>query len=109
DVDALPDLRTGNAQLQLRVAIRNASQSSAAVPMAWLVEEEESGRAVLSREYSRPVEVPPGTVREVRVADTLAAARLWHFDHPHLYRLTASAGAHHYATTFGVRRFEARP
>ncbi len=109
DVDALPDLEMGNAQLQVRVAIRNASRNTAAVPLAWVVEEEDAGRAVLRREYARPVDVPPGTVREVSVPGTLTGARLWHFDHPYLYRLTADIGGHQYATNFGVRRFEARP
>jgi len=38
----------------------------------------------------------------------LPKAKLWHFDHPNLYRLEIHAGAHRYETTFGVRQFEVR-
>lgn len=40
---------------------------------------------------------------------TLARPKLWHFDHPHLYRLECRlSSGHGYSTTFGVRTFEAR-
>lgn len=40
---------------------------------------------------------------------TLAKPKLWHFDHPHLYRLECRlSSGHSYSTTFGIRTFEAR-
>jgi beta-glucuronidase len=42
-------------------------------------------------------------------AATLHEARLWHFDRPNLYRLTAELGeGHSLATTFGIRKIEIR-
>ncbi len=43
---------------------------------------------------------------------TLPKAKLWHFDHPNLYRLVFSIaggqGTHRLMVTFGVRKLEAR-
>lgn len=43
---------------------------------------------------------------------TLPHANLWHFDHPHLYRLECSISdgrdEHRFVTNFGVRKFEIR-
>jgi beta-glucuronidase len=46
------------------------------------------------------------------VTARLPGARLWHFDHPHLYRLEflikGAAEVHSLSTTFGVRKLEVR-
>ena len=43
---------------------------------------------------------------------TLPKAKLWHFDHPHLYRLECSISdgnhEHRFTINFGVRKFEIR-
>ena len=108
DVDALPDLESGRAQLDVRVVIRNASRRPENVPLAYVVEDVRTGQAVLRQERANPVSVPPGQSVEVSLPGVLARPQLWHFDHPNLYRLTASAGTHQYAASFGVRRFEVR-
>ena len=47
--------------------------------------------------------------KEGPVTATLTSPRLWHFDHPHLYRLIARlSGGHTFETTFGIRLIEAR-
>lgn len=108
DIDALPDFTTRQAQLDVRVIVRNGSRSAASVPLAWLVEEDDTGRAVLRAQRTSMVSIPAGGVQEVRLPGTLTAPRLWHFDQPNLYRLTADIGGHQYTSTFGVRRFEVR-
>ncbi len=108
DVDALPDLAINQADLNVRIVLRNASSSPASVPVAYVVEEEGTGRAVLRKARGTPADVPAGQTVEVLVPAVLARPSLWHFDRPNLYRLTAMAGDHQFSTTFGVRRFEVR-
>jgi len=45
---------------------------------------------VLQVPVSSPVSVPPGESANVRIVATLASPKLWHFDHPNLYRWSAS-------------------
>lgn len=48
------------------------------------------GRPVLEVPVSTAVSVPPGESADAHIAATLAFPKLWHFDHPHLYRWSAS-------------------
>jgi beta-glucuronidase len=63
---------------------------------------------------STPIVVEHGESRTFRLRLTLQAPRLWHFDHPELYRLTTSVtdarGSifDRLTTTFGVRSVELR-
>ena len=64
---------------------------------------------------SRTVEVHPLADVSVALQTDFQDPRLWHFDHPHLYRcvtmLTDGNGAelHHSTSTFGVREVEWKP
>lgn len=98
EVDALPDLRSGDADLQVRVFMRDTSRKPGPVEMVLTVIEEDTGREVLRVKH-----------RGAPARLKLLKARLWHFDHPHLYRLTAEiTGGHSYAQTFSVRKIEVR-
>ncbi|MFB3829206.1 MAG: glycoside hydrolase family 2 protein [Bryobacteraceae bacterium] len=108
DVDAAPDLAVGNARLDVRVVVRNAGRAAAQVQPGYEVREEDTGRVVLGQRRASAVSLAPGAAQEIAVPATLAAPQLWHFDHPHLYRLTASINGHEYETTFGVRSIEVR-
>jgi beta-glucuronidase len=108
DVDAIPDPSMRQAELAVRVAIRNAGRTAATVPLAYIVEEEDTGRAVLRQDRNTPVSIAAGQSVEFALPARLSNPRLWHFDRPNLYRLTASIAGHQYSTTFGVRRFEVR-
>lgn len=108
DVDAVPDPAMRQARLNVRVVVRNRGRAPAEVRAGYEVMEEPGGAAVLRRAPGTAVSVPAGGVREVALNDTLANPRLWHFDHPYLYRLAASIGGHGFETVFGVRSFEAR-
>jgi beta-glucuronidase len=48
------------------------------------------GQPVLEAPVSTPVSVPPGETADARIAATLTSPKLWHFDHPDLYRWSAS-------------------
>ena len=108
DVDAVPDLAMHQARLNVRVVVRNRGSAAAQVRVGYGVSEDPGGALAMRRQAGAPVAIPAGGVREVALTDTLANPQLWHFDHPYLYRLTASIDGHDYETTFGVRSFEAR-
>ena len=109
EVDAQLDLGANRADLHIRAAVRNASREAAGVSLSYVVEEEATGR-VVARGAAPRTPLAAGSSRLVQVAapGPLERPLLWHFDHPHLYRLTVSTGAHDYSTTFGVRQFEVR-
>jgi beta-glucuronidase len=48
------------------------------------------GQPVLEAPVSAPVSIPSGGSADVRIAATLVSPKLWHFDHPNLYRWSAS-------------------
>jgi beta-glucuronidase len=74
--------------------------------------DEETGREVLSSPDAGHLAIQPAAVQTLRIAAKLAQARLWHFDHPHLYRLELLIGggreSHSFTATFGVRKFEVK-
>ena len=89
DVDAAPDLKANTATLRITPFVHGQGQVHVTVI------EEDSGRIVLET--------------DAPVTATLASPRLWHFDHPHLYRLIARlSSGHTFETTFGIRLIEAR-
>lgn len=122
DVEAVPDLRSGTTTLGITVVVRNAARRPLRGRLGLRVIEDDTGRVVLengavpgprARSAALPVQVASGATREVSVSAALPNARLWHFDHPHLYRLEATLeapgeAAHSYTTTFGARTIEAR-
>lgn len=107
DVDAAPDVARGEARAALRVAVRNAANAAARVPVSVVIREDDTGRQAAAAELSAR-ELPPRRTIEFETAVTLSRPRLWHFDHPHLYRAEAAAGEHRASTTFGIRKFEIR-
>jgi len=93
DVDATPNLEANTATLRIKPFVHGAGQ------VRITIVEEESGRTVA--EIAAETDGP--------IAATLAEPKLWHFDHPHLYRLTARlSSGQTFETHFGIRRIEAR-
>jgi beta-glucuronidase len=90
-VDATPDLASGAATVEMRAEIVGGG---AARDVRYAIYEEASGKLVASGSGFGPARI--------------ARARLWHFDHPHLYRAKLWLGEHLAETTFGVRRIETR-
>ena len=93
DVEATPDLNANTAKLWIAPVVHGQGHVRATIA------EEESGRVVLDTVLANGA---PLTA-------TLAHPRLWHFDHPHLYRLVAEVDSGHvFETNFGVRLIEVR-
>lgn len=112
DVDAMPDLTSGEAVMTIAAYIRNASASSWKGAVSFRIAEESSSVTVWSRAASEISSVKAKTTRKLSFQATLPSAKLWHFDSPNLYQLECSVGdgkdLHRFTTMFGVRKFEVR-
>jgi beta-galactosidase len=112
DVDALPDLASGNGQLTIQAHLRNADAKAWRGRVAFRIVDEATGLTVLTSADQPGFSVEAGASLSQGFTATLHHAQWWHFDHPHLYRLIFSisngAESHQVTTTFGVRKLEAK-
>ena len=109
-VDAAPDIAAATASIGVSVVVRNTSQQSWHGNVGYRVIDEASGNPVLAMAQAGPAQLAAGETRTIalRIA-TLQAPRLWHFDRPNLYRLSAELeDGHSLDTTFGIRKIEIR-
>jgi beta-galactosidase len=110
EVDAVPDLATGDATLSIVAYCRNTSPSLWTGTSSLRVIDDATGLEVLRRAENKSTSLDGGATRELTLQAALPKAKLWHFDSPHLYRLEFSIGdekqSHTYETIFGVRKFE---
>jgi glycosyl hydrolase family 2 len=112
DVEAAPDLPSTAGLLTVTACSRNTSLGSWIGRASFRVVDEESGLTVLNHQEPAHLSIKAGTTQTVSFRATLPEAKLWHFDHPNLYRLEVSIGdereSHQFTTTFGVRKLEVR-
>ena len=114
DVDAEPDLASGDGRLTITAYIRNTGTGSWSGNSSLRIAEEENPSTVLNDlltdSKGMALSVMAGAVEKLSFQATLPKAKLWHFDHPHLYSLEFSVSnqrdTHRFTTTFGVRRLE---
>jgi beta-galactosidase len=107
DVNAEPS-PDGRAALEISAWARNASTAAWRGTISFQVRDQ-SGAVVLANPNAAMIDLPPGQTRQVKLpAASIGDAKLWHFDHPHLYELKVTVGSHALATTFGVRKIETR-
>ena len=109
-VDAAPDLAANTAAVSAVATVRNTSAAAWEGKLGWHVTDDSTGNPVLELADAATVRLAAGETRAVALrAATLPSPRLWHFDHPALYRFTATiAGGHSLSTTFGIRKIEIR-
>ena len=109
-VDADPDLAANQAALHVTARIHNANSTEWQGQVTFQVFEEESGDRVALASPNAAVRVPATDFTSVPLPVVrMDAPRLWHFDHPHLYRLRAElSNGHVLETTFGIRKIEIR-
>jgi len=109
DVEAVPDLISGNAKVTIAAYIRNASAESWKGTVSFCISEE-NNPAICMRTEKEVLSIPARTVHKIAHETTLANAKLWHFDSPNLYQLECSIAdsedSHRFTTIFGIRRFE---
>jgi beta-glucuronidase len=103
-VDAEPDLAAQTAAIAVSVVVRNTSQQSWQGNIAYRITDEAAGSPVVN------ASVAAGETKTLALpATTLHQPRLWHFDHPNLYHLTAElSNGHSLDTTFGIVKIEIR-
>ena len=107
DVEPTPNLSSGDATIAITSHVRNTSPKDWSGRTSYRIVDEASGLTVLMS--AGPVlSIKPGTTETQTRQVVLTKAKLWHFDHPNLYRLEFSiAGAresHCLPTIFGIRK-----
>lgn len=110
EIDAVPEPASGQAELRIRVVVRNAGMSFAEGSVSYAVVERGTGLTTLRREPAARYSVEGGESQLVELpVARMEQVKLWHFDHPHLYtlRIYLSSG-HSFDQMFGVRKIETR-
>jgi len=113
-VDAQPDLQTHQASIASQVVLRNSTGDSVEVKIGFRIVEDDTDRTVLRSEAVATAALKPRSSETLPLpAVAIANPRLWHFDHPQLYRLVVELEhggkpLHRETVTFGIRRFEAK-
>lgn len=112
EIDAVPYLANGSAEVRARAVVRNAASSGIGTNLQASIRREGSGDGTLDL---GPVHVAlrPNAEQTVELGSvTLKDAALWHFDAPHLYQavveLDSAFGTHQIVEHFGIRKFEVR-
>jgi len=113
EIDAEPDLEAQRTRLHIRAIVHNASQRAVNLSFNYRVAEEESGDPLAAAQGAGTASVGPGASEKVSLTPLFEAMRLWHFDHPHLYRAVVEMEQqgktlHSYAETFGARKMEVK-
>jgi beta-galactosidase len=112
DIEAFPDFASGDGKLTITAHLQNTSSKPWSGRTAFRVVDPETGLTVLTSPSSSSLSLKSGASQTQQFEATLPNAKLWHFDHPHLYRLVFSIASgsdtHQLTTTFGVRKLEAK-
>jgi beta-glucuronidase len=102
------------ATITARVTVTNTSTEALEGVLTGEAFDEATGSPVLSPAPTSPISLSPGESIDVRLDASFAHPKLWHFDHPHLYRWLAllrtgdGQPLHTAEVTFGVRSVELR-
>jgi len=112
DIEAVPDLESGDAKIAITAHFRNASSKDWSGRVFFRIIDDATGSTVLTISGTPKLTIKSATSQTAKYPATLPKAKLWHFDHPNLYRLIFSiAGgqeSHRLAVTFGVRKLEVK-
>ena len=113
EIEALPEISNGEANLQIEVFVRNTGPRGWNGKLGFRVIDDATGLPVLANPGAAEIAIGSADSGAVKAAARFPNAKIWHFDHPHLYRLEAAIAdgdtpAHYFDTTFGVRRLEVR-
>ena len=112
DIETDPDLESGDAKIAITACLRNASSKDWTGRVFFQIIDDKTCSAVMTCSDTPRLTIKGGATQTSKYAVTLAKAKLWHFDHPNLYRLIFSIGGgqetHQFTVTFGVRKFEAK-
>jgi beta-galactosidase len=87
DVDAVPDFKSGDGNLAIVARIRNTDAKTWRGKGSFRVVDEETGLTVLADSQGSASSVNPNEAQSLAFQTILPKPKLWHFDHPSLYRL----------------------
>jgi beta-glucuronidase len=113
-VDAIPEAGGERARIEAAAAVRNLTAEPWEGTLGWCIVDEETGRTVARQARAAAVRARPGESVTVNLPPAaLPKPKLWHFDHPQLYRFeceleTRGTLTHRYETCFGIRSIEVR-
>ena len=112
-IDAVPDFTTGKAAITVAAVLQNTEGTERPGTLSLRIIEEETGRVVLKSSRTEPVSIDDVTSQTARLSGSLDGPKLWHFDHPHLYRAeltlrVTGVSEHTVESTFGIRQLEIR-
>ena len=109
-IDADPDIGATTASVAVTAVVRNSSPRAWEGSIEYRIDDEASGNPVLQVPDAAAVRLAPGEAKTVELRRSIVRdPRLWHFDHPNLYGLTAElSSGHSIETTFGIRKIEIR-
>src|SRR5258705_10223688 len=112
DLEAVPDLASGDGALTITAYLRNTDSQPWTGRAFFRIIDDETGLTVVTSPDTPGLTVKSGAIQAEKFAATLPKAKLWHFDHPNLYRLIFSIASgqetHRFTATFGVRKLEAK-
>ncbi|MCU1271945.1 MAG: hypothetical protein JWN74_3239 [Acidobacteriaceae bacterium] len=112
EVNAVPDLASGQAKVTVSAYIRNTGSESWSGVAAFHIADDENSLSVLADSPNKGFSVGANAVEKLIFAITLPQPKLWHFDHPNLYYLEFSISGdrdvHRFTTNFGVRKLEVK-
>jgi len=101
-----------SATVTSTITVNNSSSDTFNGTLISNLLDDANGQPVLDAPVSSPVTVSAGGSADVQLTATLASPKLWHFDHPNLYRWSASLIAtdgqvlHTDEVTIGIRTVE---
>jgi beta-galactosidase len=112
DVEAVPDLASGDGKLAITAYLRNTSSKPWMGRPSFRIIDDETGLTVMNSSDTPGFTIKSSGTETRKSEVTLPKAKFWHFDHPNLYRLIFSiAGGqetHQLTATFGIRKLEAK-
>jgi beta-galactosidase len=113
DVDAVPDLANGVANLGISAVLRNSTGREFKGDLTVHAVEQSTSLTALQESNATTVTIPPGaTITHSLPSFKIADPKLWHFDAPNLYSLSVglngAAIGHEFTTTFGIRSIEVK-
>jgi beta-galactosidase len=112
DTEAVPDLAGGGGKIAITAYLRNTSPKEWMGRVFFQIIDDETGLTVMTSSDTPRLTIKSGSTQTSKFGATLPRAKLWHFDHPNLYRLIFSIaggeGTHRLMVTFGVRKLEAK-
>src|SRR5437899_672651 len=90
DVEALPDLANGNGKIAITAYLRNTNAKQWIGPASFRIVDDETGLTVMASSDTPRLTIKSAATQTLKLEATLPKAKLWHFDHPNLYRLIFS-------------------